>query len=1298
MKRLRTRRLRFLIYGTLAGLLIVAAAFMGLAGLAFPWVLDHPERVEAMLAERLQRDVEIGNLRGNWENNGPIFIIEDLRIGARDAGEPLRIPTAELKIDFYAPFKRGVSWQELRIIGLSIDVQRDLSGRWQLLQWRSEQEQRVRDFSELDRLGSVRILRSSLNIRDDLRGHSVRIQDIDLDVLPGGTSSVVRGRLTLNQAVAPLLFRCEGQQRWNRIDCYIEAKKFDAAVWTEGLKLGGIRIRKGEGNLAVWLNLRAQRVTHSRIEWQLKNLELAGVRPVQLPPDLSIEPRVSLPSSAGSVEYRYRDGLDELALLEGDDLEQPEGLTRLNLQRLGERWQLAADQIQVGRFARLATLLESVSPKLAGWLFEASPQGVLTGVSLHADHGALQSISARATALGMSATRQSPAFEALAGTVHGDGGAVFFELDPNTASAIDYPHVFGRRVPVNIQELRVALIRDTDFYRIEAWPLRLDGEGFSLAGHAAIDLVSGETPLLDLGVEVFPSDILAAKDFWPLNTMPAKTVQWLNDGLKRGRIDHGYAVFRGHPSDWPFFNDEGRFEAVAHVADVDLHYAENWPDGLLKQATARFINKSMSVDLIEADVLGNRVYGGYSTIANMKDPVLTLDTKAVGDGENLLALMRQSPLALKYGEQMAGLRVGGVGEVEVSMRIPLRKDLGEHEVDGRVRLRQADLADDKWQLRFGQAYGTIRFSESGFSADALHVLVGEDLGQLSIAVGNFVSDPERLVAEANLQGNFPAASAMSGFPALQRFWPLVPGKTDWNLSLSVDRAEAGQLGRKRLSIQSDLKGIALALPAPLRKDAETAMPLTLAMDLPAAGSNLSVQLGHLLYMTAHLQSPTQPFGGAIQLGSALPPVLPEQGLEVSGNVPAVDLGSWASLVSALTARDAASDAPAAEPMPINVDVQAAELNLLGRAMPDTRLRVTRQDDSLRLDFSGPAIEGNFLLPNTERARRGVTARFDRLHWPEAMATPVAASAPAAPTLDPKTLPPLHIWIQDLRLGDSQFGEARIEARPDELGLQIDQFDTRSPQLTIRGGGWWRLTAEGERSGLDITFSSEDLGKMLATLGYAGLVDGGQTVARLNGDWVGSPAQFKLDRMDGALTGEVGPGRILDVDPGAGRLFGLVNFGAIPRRLTLDFRDFFEKGMAFDSIKAGFQLKDGDAYTDDLNIQSPSAEIRVRGRAGLAAHDYDQIMEVRPRVGGTLPVVGAVAAGPVGALAGVLAQGVLKKPLDAMASATYQVQGTWDDPKITLLSKSKSPGKSVPTPKSEPAAVPDPNPTSPEQRS
>src|SRR3546814_2910955 len=54
------------------------------------------------------------------------------------------------------------------------------------------------------------------------------------------------------------------------------------------------------------------------------------------------------------------------------------------------------------------------------------------------------------------------------------------------------------------------------------------------------------------------------------------------------------------------------------------------------------------------------------------------------------------------------------------------------------------------------------------------------------------------------------------------------------------------------------------------------------------------------------------------------------------------------------------------------------------------------------------------------------------------------------------------------------------------------------------------------------------------------------------------------------------------------------------------------------------IADGQARTDDLLVQAAAAEIRVRGRAGLVAQDYDQMVDVRPKAGSVFPAVGALA--------------------------------------------------------------------------
>jgi uncharacterized protein YhdP len=202
----------------------------------------------------------------------------------------------------------------------------------------------------------------------------------------------------------------------------------------------------------------------------------------------------------------------------------------------------------------------------------------------------------------------------------------------------------------------------------------------------------------------------------------------------------------------------------------------------------------------------------------------------------------------------------------------------------------------------------------------------------------------------------------------------------------------------------------------------------------------------------------------------------------------------------------------------------------------------------------------------------------------------------------------------------------------------------------------------------IDFAAQNLGSMLTAFGYEGLFSGGKTHAVLDASWPGAPTSFALANMTGTLGVDVSHGRIPELAPGVGRLFGLVSVAELPRRLTLDFGDVFGKGLAFDSIKGDFRFADGNAFTDNLKFRGPAADIDIHGRTGLRKRDYDQQVYVVPHVGNSLPVVGAVVAGPVGAAAGFAVQGLLGKGLNKAASARYHVTGSWEKPVFTLVEK------------------------------
>ena len=74
---------------------------------------------------------------------------------------------------------------------------------------------------------------------------------------------------------------------------------------------------------------------------------------------------------------------------------------------------------------------------------------------------------------------------------------------------------------------------------------------------------------------------------------------------------------------------------------------------------------------------------------------------------------------------------------------------------------------------------------------------------------------------------------------------------------------------------------------------------------------------------------------------------------------------------------------------------------------------------------------------------------------------------------------------------------------------------------------------------------------------------------------------------------------------------------------------FNRGLVFDEITADFVIVDGNAYTDNLKLTGPVAEVGLIGRTGLRDRDYRQQAVVTAEPGKVLPTVGALLGGPAG---------------------------------------------------------------------
>jgi uncharacterized protein YhdP len=382
---------------------------------------------------------------------------------------------------------------------------------------------------------------------------------------------------------------------------------------------------------------------------------------------------------------------------------------------------------------------------------------------------------------------------------------------------------------------------------------------------------------------------------------------------------------------------------------------------------------------------------------------------------------------------------------------------------------------------------------------------------------------------------------------------------------------------------------------------------------------------------------------------------------VHGQVPTLDATGWIGFAAGGSGGSVLHE----------IDLVADNLSLVDRSFPQTHLRFQRVGANSKLLLDAASLQGTVDIPSD--LARGVQGRFSRMHWAESVpgvATSTAAPAPGpAQETNPAKVPALDFTIEDLRLGKAVLGKTQLLTTPIANGMRITRFQSHSDSLTLDAAGEWVNAGTGTRSNLKLDFTANSLGQMLDALGFAGMVTGGKTKATLAGSWPGSPGAFSLAALSGTMKAEIGEGRLPNVEPGgSGRILGLLSLAEIPRRMTLDFSDFFSKGFSFNTVRGDFTFSGGLARTDNLHINGPAAEIRINGVADMRNQLYDQRVEVLPKAGGMLPAIGMLAGGPIGAAVGAVAQAVFQKPLKQTTRVVYRVTGPWSKPKVDVIEK------------------------------
>ena len=922
-------------------------------------------------------------------------------------------------------------------------------------------------------------------------------------------------------------------------------------------------------------------------------------------------------------------------------------------------WPLQQIQVDIPRLniARLQALAGQLPPQLTELLSAGQWQGTLQQVQLQLQRQAaswqLLSAAGEGANVGLQQHPQLPNWQPGQFSWHWQQDWLWLNAKLRQ-SAFDWPQMF--RQPWQLQQAQAEILLDlsADTTQVYVLDAELQTPELQFAGALHLALRPQQRPQLHSRWQWRGrlNSRESIRPYLPLRGLKPKPRAWLDNAFSNTLASAGYILLHADLDDFPFNHPRATFDIGFELQSGTLNYRKDWPQISDIQGWMRFYDDGLTGEVSQAQMSGvplRQVSVEINSFFRRFLPTLVVRGQAPAfDFQQGVAFVADSPLQGKIGRWLTPLAVDAPLALNLDLQLPLVKQAGKLQLDGRIELQDNQLSLLGSPLQFTQVQGALAFDLSGIWADELQAQLWGQPVQARIASAN--PPTRRTMIQLETQVTMADLAQQFQLPWLQ----LLQGELPLNAEVQVAGPSV------QINVAADATQLQGDLPAALHPR-HLSEPLSMTYALGTEPRQLTLEAPG--QWRAGLSLAEQGItAGSLQFGSAARQPQPTQGFAVTGRIPQLHSEPLWALAEQLQPYLPKDQAQSSLPQ-VTLDLEVDEFIL-----PQQRL------DTLRL--SGQSLETGWQLALSSQpimaqlTREGEAYRLaaQRLHWPISVEKVSEAKAQGQ-GLDPLSIPALTIQARDIKLGDFQLQQADLVATPLPDGVQITgrQVSADWGEITPFNLLWQRQQGQ-DITQANLTVSSPDMGKMAQAFGFSSNLRDSVGEAELDLIWAGSPLDFQLEQLQGDVRLQLGAGRLVDIEPGAGRAIGLLSLDAVRRRLLLDFRDLYKKGFVFDELSGNFVFEQGVVKTCDTLLTSPAAEVSFCGKADLLAKNYDQEVIVVPAFSASLPIAATLAGGPAVGAAAWVAKRWLQSTLNQITSFKYHVTGPWQSPKVESLGK------------------------------
>ena len=1227
-----------------AGFVLLAVSFLLFRLVLLPQLNDWRGELSAMASEATGMQVKVGRITGDWAVWAPVLTLYDVAVLPAVGAEPVRLSRVELMPAWKSWLYLEPRLSHLQLDDLQLSLQRDTIGRLSIngvalsgkgdnkvADWLLRQDNIVlglREASWHDRLLGLPVLRMQgmkLQLQQGWFGHRLN--------LAGRSDSALLPGLSIDAS-----WRGDGLDDW--------------AMWRGEVKMaagsGELSLLKrywpeapfaarGRADSSLQATFAEGRITTLNGRWQVDDVVLA-LQQQQLP----------LPKLAGEVDYQSPNPGEHRFQARHLTVQGESGLL-LRDASAEASWHVTRG----GRVSASGVSLDGLFPLLMRYV------PVLRDSAISRAGGALEKLSwqwqgpwrapvsyrvgSHFQNLNADFTDGSQLRGGLSGEFVADqqGGKLHLASKDVRLQLPDYLE--------NALQLRrvsgdVLWQHNADGWQA-SWPqLKLATPDFDATLDGSVQQKGNANPQLQLSVTVPQVAITRIASYLP-TVVGTDTLQWLRDSLKDGQASDMRASVKGDLNAFPYAGGKGgQFDVDADIRHGVLRFEPDWP--LISHINGRFAMRNDKIS-----ITGDRAQTGGVALRNvlvelpdlMRDsPHLLINGEAQGTLPDMLAYTVASPVDGWLDGFLASIQAAGHVSLGLKLDIPL-DEAEKTKVNGKLALQDNHLVFRDLPLPpLAQVGGVLQFDEHGVSSPGIRFAAFDGKGELK-------ANQQKGRMYFTVQGDAAITPVLNEYVPLLA--PLVSGHSPYQAAFTIGST------LEHLQIDLSLAGVGIDAPAPLDKPLPDAWPLRLDLRPTFEGWHLSWQQAQRASGQVLLDAQGELAGLGIGIGADVPSAAGVLAINVAQAK--TELLPWVALVEALANTPSSGGSNS---LPLQLQLKTDVLQLGPYLLHDVAGNLhwaAHADAPLVANWQSREADGKL----TYGTGKPLTLDLARLALPlQAVENAGVVSGDAV------EMPALKLKVDELRWKKRALGVLQLSTVSTHTSWQLDNLTLLMPEGHLRLQGVVpKAQNDAMNSEVDVAIVTTDAGAALARFGMADMLVGG--AGRLEGHlaWQGRFEDFALAGLGGALRLELRQGRFAQIDPGAGRLLGILSLQSLSRRIRLDFTDVFSSGFAFDEITGDAAVKQGVFRTDNLLMNGPSAKVVLRGEADLVKGSQDVRARITPHLSESVSLIaGASLLNPLLGAAAFVTQKILQDPINQVFSFDYHIRGSLTDPEVSKV--------------------------------